>query len=170
MDQQTSPTHLDNLKTELVSNVKIAEALSELKLDTVFNSIVMLTSTIVENVKVRDDEQNQNMSKAEAIKRVAYSDLIKFLKSLQTAVNLEDPKVGFYADYELKIDSRLDKYRTKLLQRTTRRKNATLNGENSEVVVDENNVLGDASDMSEMVKVVHSGATNGSDQANENHA
>lgn len=185
---------VDNLQTEVRHDERISAALTELHLSSVLSSIVVLTMDITENVNTRHKENEKNKQKIDKIKRAAYSDLISFLKSLQTAVNLEDPKEGFYWGFETEIYSRFDKYSARLLARKTRRDNAKLEDENDGVVDNEETIVKEGmpdnttnsssantkmfsiesddyeSDISELVKVAHNGATNGSDQANENHA
>ena len=186
---------VDNLQTEANFDARISSALTELHLTSVLNSIVELTMGITENVNIRHKENEMNKRKIEKIKRAAYSDMIRFLKSLQTAVNLEDPEDGFYSRFETEIYSRFDKYNTRLLARKTRRDNAKLENEKAGVVHNEDAIVeqrmpdnttthesfaktkmfsiedGDKkSDISKLVKVTHNGVANGSDQANENHA
>lgn len=171
---------VDNLSTEMMVSEEISEAMTTLGLTGVFDAIVSLSSQIVRNVTKRHDETKKNMSKVDRIKRASYADLVKFMQSLKTAINLEDPSVGFYADYEVKIETRLDKYRTRLLSRATRRATMEMENDESEVVVDENvdsnEVLGlmklaknGNAINGELMEAAHFGVKNGSDQVNENH-
>ena len=186
---------VDNLQTESKVDVRISSALTELHLSSVLTSIVVLTMDITENVNTRHKENEKNKQKIDKIKRAAYSDMIRFLKSLQTAVNLEDPQGGFYSNFEREIYSRFDKYNARLLARKTRRDNAKLEDENAGVGDNEDVIVKQRmpdnttthegfaknkmfsiededkkSDISKLVRVTHNGVTNASDQANENHA
>lgn len=117
---------IDNLQAELSKSEKIVEALTTLNLFAVVDSIVSLRRSIASNVRIRQNDIQENLSKAEVIKRATYSDLVNFLHSLKTAINLEDPTVGFYADYEQKIEACMDEYKFRLSIRNTRRANANL--------------------------------------------
>jgi len=130
---------VDNLQTELGANEKIVLALSTLELTNVFDSILSLTNQIKAYVAKRHDDDQKNLIKTTRIRREAYAELVQFLKSLQTGVHLEDPEVGFYADFERKIDSRVDKYRARLLNRSTRKTNSENEKSESDVVIDANN-------------------------------
>lgn len=113
---------VDNLITEMESVEEIGVALNFLNLTSVFDSIKMLSIEISANVTKRHDDTEKSKRQADEIKRAVYADFISFLWSLQTAINLESPDVGFYKGYEWKIESRLDKYRKRLALRSTLRK------------------------------------------------
>lgn len=112
-----------NLQTEANEKEAVQTALTSLDLFNVFDSIVSLTQIIKENNDIRYAENNAAMLKAISLRNTAYFDLVKFIKALETALNLELPTKTFYAEYGKAIASRLDTYRTRHLARRTRRLN-----------------------------------------------
>ena len=117
---------VDNLSTDCQLNDEIADAITALGMSATFNEILIITNKIEESFGIRSDEYAADVLKAKGIRDRAYTSLVVFLKSLDTAESLEDPKEPFYAEYKDKIDVRLKRYRINLQSRRTRSKNAAL--------------------------------------------
>lgn len=125
---------VDNLKTDFEENEEIGEAITALDLTPTFTEIILITTQIEESFEIRSNEYAADVLKAKGIRDRAYTSLVIFLKSLDTAESLEDPKEPFYAEYKDKIDVRLKRYKINLQSRRTRSKNAALAEEAQNIV------------------------------------
>lgn len=125
-----------NLQTELATKEPISNALSSLGLVSVFDSIVALTTKIKRNTASRHTDNSAAKKKATVLRNAAYSDLVKFIKAYETALNLESPDTTFYADYGREISSRLDTYRSRYIARRTRMSNNATKQDQPEEEID----------------------------------
>ena len=125
---------VDNLSTDFQLNEEISEAITALGMSATFNEIHVITNRIEENFGIRSNKYAADVLRAKGIRDRAYTSLVVFLKSLDTAESLEDPEEPFYAEYKDKIDVRLKRYRINLQSRRTRSKNAALAEEAKSIV------------------------------------
>lgn len=137
-----------NLMAEYAVDLKIQEAITSMNLTNVFDSITSITDEIVANTGVRDDEYAENVRIARIVREAAYVEFTCFFKSLDTAINLEEPEDSFYEEYNRKINVRLDKYRTRYLIRIAHVRNARIGieeGDEGDIdeTTDETNDQGD---------------------------
>lgn len=172
---------VDNLMTEYSLKLEVQEALTTLGLSNAFDVIVAITSEIVATLKIRDDEHAANVLKVKTIRDEAYASMVKFLKSLDTAVSLEADGETFYSDYKRKVHVRFDRFKTYLATRTTRSKNAALKNSEEEVFEmsklffddgnpdkTENHIHVDESSTNDTVEIGNQVVMNGSDQISRN--
>lgn len=115
---------VNNMNQDFDLNATIQQAISEVGVTGVWDSIIAITQEIDENFKTRTEEKAANIRRANAMKREAYRMLKKYLGAVEVALSLEKPGEHFYLDCSRVIDEYLEHYRVKLAARKTRSKNA----------------------------------------------
>ncbi|MDD4730119.1 MAG: DUF6261 family protein [Dysgonamonadaceae bacterium] len=123
---------IKNMMTDYNLSLDTQEALSDLGVSNVWDSIVAITQEIDANHSVRTREKSADVKKAAVIRRNAYHALKMYLRAIELALSLEQPGDHFYLDCSRIIDNYLEQYRTRYLSRTTRRKNASEKAEENQ--------------------------------------
>lgn len=134
--QQTSL--IQQMMAEVETVPRINTAMREVGGMEIMKSIELITSDLKVDLMRRVKEKAAESRKAQALRRAAYADMKVFLNSIEMAITLKDADSIEYMGYVKEINEALDSYRTLVLNRNTRNKNAALENEANQNALPEN--------------------------------
>lgn len=117
-------TVAEEMDDEVIKVSRIAEAMDSLDLTAVFISIKSTTEELKTNINTRVKEMAAARRKAQELKRSAYVKMLIFLNSIEMVLNLNGENKPVYLRYAKEINEHLDNYKSLILSRSTRFKNA----------------------------------------------
>ena len=112
------------ISDEVDKVARVFDAVETLELISVLDSIKMITVDIKSNITTRSKELMAERREALLVKRRGYAKMMVFLKSIEMVLNLNGENKEIYLCYAKEINERLDYYKSALISRSTRFKNA----------------------------------------------